>query len=212
MTFQPPPPPPGDNPPPPPPPPGQWGPPPGGGYPQQRPGFDPKTVNPLDWAILGVAFLIFIFSFTDYLTAPFGFGWNAWHFSHWTFLTWFAMVFGVIAGAVVAVDLFAPQMRMQWSNRVVGLMLFAASFVLYFIAIFVHTDFAGVISHGFGFWISLILAALGTVVSLMRAQQTGTQLPGALANLPNIGARGPQGGIGGGPTPPPPPGYGPPAQ
>src|SRR5262245_34841338 len=64
MTSQPPPP--GDQPPaPPPPPPGQWGPPPGG--PAGSGGsFDPKTVNPLDWAILGIGFLIFIFSFIDF--------------------------------------------------------------------------------------------------------------------------------------------------
>ena len=55
MTFQPPPP--GGNPPaPPPPPPGQWGPPPGG--PAVPAGsFDPKTVNPLDWGIIGIGLL-----------------------------------------------------------------------------------------------------------------------------------------------------------
>jgi len=54
MTFQPPP---GDTPPPPPP--SQWGPPPGGGPAK----FDPKTVNNLDWGILGIGALLFIFSF-----------------------------------------------------------------------------------------------------------------------------------------------------
>jgi len=49
-----------------------------------------------------------------------------------------------------------------------------------------------------------ILVLAGAVLTLMRAQQTGTQLPGALNNLPDIGSRGPQGGIGGSSTPPPP--------
>lgn len=171
---------------------GQWGASPGGGHTPPHNGFDLKTVNPLDWAIIGVGFLIFIFSFTDYLSAG-PFGANAWHFGHWAFLTWFAMLFGVLAGAAVALDLFAPQLQTRWSNRLLGLGLFAASFVLYFVAIFVHVDFEGVISHGFGFWISLILAAVGTVASLMRLQQTGERRPGALAKLPGIGRYAPRG-------------------
>lgn len=216
MTFQPPPPPPGGNPPPPPPPPpGQWGPPPGGGYPQQRPGFDPKTVNPLDWGILGLGFLLFIFSFFDYYSWDYGFGsitFSAWHTSGGTWVAWLAMAIGVIAALVVAVALFMPTVNLPMGARLLSLGLFALSFLLYIIAIFAHSDFGPGGGHGFSFWISLIFAAGGVVLSLMRAQQTGTQLPGALANLPNIGARGPQGGIGGGPTPPPPAGYGPPPQ
>ena len=61
MTFQPPPPGPPGGPPAPPPPPGQWGPTPAGG---SRPGaFAPKTVNPLDWALLGIGGVLFLFSF-----------------------------------------------------------------------------------------------------------------------------------------------------
>lgn len=204
MSFQPPPPPAGENPPPPPP--GQWGPPPGGGHSAHRPGFDPKTVNPLDWAILGAGALIFIFSFTDYISAPLGIGWNAWHFDHWMFLTWFAMVFGVLGAAAVAAELFAPNVRTRWPNRTLALVLFAASFVLYFLGIFVHFDFEGIASRGFGFWISLILAAAGVVLALMRAQQTDVRLPGAFAKLPNIGQR----AAGRGGNPPPAAGYGPP--
>jgi hypothetical protein len=70
--------------------------------------------------------------------------------------------------------------------------------------------------HGFGYWASLIVILAGLVMSLMRLQQTGGKLPGALGNIPNIGNRGPQGGMGGGnmgggnAPQPPPPGYGPP--
>ena len=184
MTFQPPPP-----------------PPPAG---QPRPAFDPKTVNPLDWAIMGIGFLLFIFSFFAYYTwsaGPFSVSLNAWHFGGGAFLAWFAMVFGVAAGGAVALGLFMPTVKLPRSNRIVGLGLFAASVLLYVIAIFAHSDFGPNGGHGFGFWLSLILAVGGLVLSLMRVQQTGEQLPGALNNLPNIGAYGPQSSQ----TPPPPP-------
>src|SRR5947208_12117487 len=112
LTLQPPPPPPGDSPPPPPPPPppGQWGPPPGGGG-----SFDPKTVNPLDWAILGAGLLIFIFSFVSYYTfseGGFSVSENAWH----GFFGWFAMLLALIGSVVVAMELFVPQVKMPWPN------------------------------------------------------------------------------------------------
>src|SRR3954463_9531566 len=97
MTFQPPPPPPGGNPPPPPPP-GQWGPPPGGGYPAPQGGFDPKTVNSLDWGIIGAGVLAFIFSLFDYYTIEVSFGGfsssgsaSAWH----GFFGWVAALLAV---------------------------------------------------------------------------------------------------------------------
>jgi hypothetical protein len=216
MTFQPPPPPPGDNPPPPPPP-GQWGPPPGSG----QPAFDPKNVNPLDWGILGAGFLAFIFSFISYYTVDVnisGLGsgsdsTSAWH----GFFGWFGTLLALAGAVVVALDLFMPQMKMPWPNRLVALALFAVATLSTIIALFTNAyddhGISGVnTGHGFGYWASLIVIIAGTVMSLMRVQQTGTKLPGALGNLPNIGAKGPQGGIGGGQNPPqpPPPGYGPP--
>ena len=99
MTFQP--------PPPPPPPPGY--PPPGGQQP--RPGFDPKTVNPLDWAILAVGLLAFIFSFISYYVGRlstsgscFGFSGgstgseSAWH----GFFGWFAVLCAPLAADCAA--------------------------------------------------------------------------------------------------------------
>jgi hypothetical protein len=240
MTFQPPPPPPGGNPPPPPPPPppsqppGQWGPPPGGGYPAPR-GFDPKNVNPLDWALVGIGFLIFIFSFVDFYSgADITCGGrsvsvgtagsaSAWHeIFGGGFFAWFGMLFGLAGGALIAMDLFAPQVKLPIATRLAALGAFGVAAVFEIIAIFVTPGidtggFGGCsasVNHGFGFWISLIMAIGGAVIALMRAQQTGTALPGPLANMPNIGAKGPQGGIGGQgggsapPPPPPPPGYG----
>ncbi|MDT4983006.1 MAG: hypothetical protein QOF95_496, partial [Pseudonocardiales bacterium] len=93
MTFQPPPPPPPPGGPPPPPggqPPGYGPPPPGaqppgygappppgnpygapGGSPYGAPGpgFDPKSVNPLDWGIIAAGVLAFIFSIVSFYKA-----------------------------------------------------------------------------------------------------------------------------------------------
>jgi hypothetical protein len=206
MTFQPPPP--GENPPPPPPPPpppGQWGPPPGGAA-GGGSSFDPKSVNPLDWGILAAGLLAFIFSFVSYYSYSYRghtLGhWNAWH----GFFGWFAMLLALIGSAVVAMELFAPHVKMPWPNRLVGLIAYAVATLCVILAIFVipgdtgGADAFGVHidkGHGVGFWISLIVIIAGLVLSLMRFQQTGGTLPGPLANMPNIGAKGPQGGIGG---------------
>ena len=141
MTFQPPPPPPppGSPPPPPPPPggqpPGQYGapPPPAAAAPGYGPpagqqygapspygspgaGFDAKTVNPLDWGILGAGFLAFIFSFVSFysytvkakangVTLGSATGHvNAWH----GFFGWFAVMLALIGAGVVAVVAVRP--------------------------------------------------------------------------------------------------------
>lgn len=213
MTFQPPPPPPGDNPPPPPPP-GQWGPGQGGAQ-----SFDPKTVNPLDWALLGIGALVFLFSFFAYYTVDVGAfsdSTGAWHFGSGTFIGWFAFILGLAAAVIVALGLFMPAVKLPVANYVAAIGLFAASAVLYILGFFVigpddsqclgnsqcENAFDDAFGFGFSYWASLILVIAGAVVALMRAQQTGAQLPGPLGSIPNIGAKGPQGGIGG--TNPPP--------
>jgi hypothetical protein len=211
-------------------------PPSGGGYgppggSSGRSSFDPKTVNPLDWGILACGLLAFIFSLFGFykFTASEGSisvsrSFSAWH----GFFGWFAALLALIGAAVIAIDLFAPQVKVPVAPRLAALALFAVAALCDIIAIFVvpgNTGSAGALGihidkgHGFAFWISLILVLAGTVLALMRAQQTGTQLPGRLSDLPNIGARGPQGGLGGSSTSapqpgaytqPPAPGYAPP--
>jgi hypothetical protein len=223
MTFQPPPPPPQGPPPqgpppqgPPPqgPPPGQWGPPPG------QPGgsggnFDPKSVNQLDWGILATGFLAFIFSFVSYYSVSFsirGFGGgsaseNAWH----GFFGWFAMLLALIGSAVVAMELFMPHVKLPFPNRLVGLAAYALATLCVVLALFVipidDEGIAGVdTGHGFGYWISLIVIIAGLVLSFLRFQQTGGQLPiGGGAGKSGPGGRPGVGGPSG-----PPPGYGPP--
>lgn len=190
MTFQPPPP--GDNPPPPPPP-GQWG------APQGQPAFDPKSVNPYDWAILGLGLLTFIFSFFGYYKYSGGgvsVSNGAWH----GFFGWFGVLL-ILAGAVlVAMELFAPQVKLPYPNRLVALGLWALGFLFVILSIFVYpgsASFNGITvstsgadkSHGVPFWFLFIFALAGLVVSLMRFQQTGGKLPGPLANMPQIGPK-----------------------
>lgn len=158
--------------------------------------FNPASVNRLDWAILGIGFIVFIFSFFGYYSWDFGSGyginlgsvsWSAWHFSHGLFIAWFAMIITVLSAAVLAVSIFAPTVTLPASDRVLTFVGFAVGFVLYLIAIFAHSDFGPAGGHAFSFWISLILAGAGAVIALMRAQQTNTVLPGKLNSLPRVG-------------------------
>ena len=206
MTFQP---------PPPPPPPAR---PPG------RPGFDPKSVNPLDWGILAAGVLAFIFSTFGYYTVSVSFGGysvsdsaSAWH----GFFGWFAALVALLGGALVAAELFAPQATLPVPARLTGLGCFAVATLCVILALFVfpggHVSGAGVDEgHGIGYWLSLVVILAGLVMSLMRLQQQGGQLPGALGNLPNLGAYGPGQQSQPGHNPPPagyapPPPAGPPA-
>jgi hypothetical protein len=172
--------------------------------------------------------LAFIFSFVSYYTiSVHGLGSaseNSWH----GFFGWFAMLLALAGSAAVAAQLFAPQAKMPWPNRLVGLALYAVATLFVILALFVYPGNVPNVSgvdrgHGVGYWLSLVVIIAGLVLSLMRAQQTNTALPGPLSNLPNIGNKGPQGGIGGSqgttnpgmmppggapPPPPPPPGYG----
>jgi hypothetical protein len=198
----------------------QWGAPPPatGGYPPPA-AFDPKTVNPLDWGILAAGFLAFIFSFVSYYSykisiAGFTSGtghWNAWH----GFFGWFAMFCALVGSALVGISLFAPQVKLPMPARLLGLGAYALATLCVILALFIVPSPGGYSGsgldkgHAFGYWISLIVILAGLVLSLMRFQESGGQLPGALSKMPNIGGHRPGGTPP--PPPPPPPGYGPPA-
>ena len=182
MTFQP---------PPPPPPPAS--PPPGGGYQPPPSAFDPKTVDGLDWGILAAGVLAFIFSFVDYYSysvpgfSQYSGSWNAWH----GFFGWFAMLLALAGSGAVAMSIFAPHVKLPMANRLLGLGAYAIAALCVLLALFIVPDPYGVggldKGHSFGYWASLVVIVAGLVLSLMRFQQTGGQLPGALANIPNIG-------------------------
>jgi hypothetical protein len=176
-------------------------------------------VNPLDWALLGIGAVLLIFSFFDYYSVSaggFSASTGAWHFGSGTFIGWFAFLLGFAAAVIVALGIFMPALKLPVPNYVAALGLFAVSAVLYILGFFIigvddsqclgnaqcQKALDNAFGFGFSYWLSFIAVLGGVVITLMRSQQTGTQLPGALGNLPNIGQHGPRGGIGGGPGTP----------
>lgn len=202
---------------------GQYGPPQGQyGAPQgqhggSRPGFDFSTVNPLDWGILAAGFLAFIFSFFDYYSAS-GSGVtvneSAWH----GFFGWFAMLLALAGSVLVALELFMPQFKLPWPNRLVSLALYALASLFVILAIFIipsrfcYQGFCGNVpgsvdkGHGFAFWISLIVILAGAVLTGLRYQQTGGNFATLFSGQSRHGSASGQPGYG------PPPGYGQPPQ
>ena len=147
------------------------------------------------------------------------------------FLTLLAVLLVLVATAMIVLELFMPHVKLPVPNRLIGLGCYALAALLTILAIFVipGLSVAGVdvpdsaydSGHGFGFWVGLILILAGAVLSFLRFQQTGGQLPiggqrpgGSHGSLGGPGGPGgPPGGPGapGNPGPPgQPPGYGPP--
>ena len=195
-----------------------------------RASFDPKSVNQLDWGIMGAGLLAFIFSFVSYysfsakncgdLCDSYNLSESAWN----GFFGWFAMLLAVVGSALVALELFMPQVKLPFPNRLIGLGCYAVATLCVILALFVVPDYLGGgpgydkyvdEGHGFGYWISLIVIIAGLVLSLMRFQQGGGKLPGALGGIPNIGGHAPGAHGAGGPAGQPPAGpppYGAPPQ
>jgi hypothetical protein len=148
--------------------------------------FNPAAVNPMDWAILGIGFLAFIFSFFAYYTASASFGGisvsaseNAWH----GFFGWFAALVALASAALIAVELFMPNMKIPFAVRLGSLIGFAVATLSVLLALAVIPDSDGAAAagvdtgHGFGYWISLVLIIAGLVLSVLRLKATGGRLP-----------------------------------
>ncbi len=150
-----------------------------------RSGFDPKAVNPLDWAILGCGFLALIFSFFSYYTASVhGFASvsgsaGAWH----GFFGWFAALLALVSASVLAVALFVPDVRIPYSVRLLCLAGFALATVCVLLAWIVTPSSVGGgvrgidTGRGVGFYLSLIVIVAGFVLSFLRLRATGGKLP-----------------------------------
>lgn len=177
--------PPGGPPPPPPPPPpsgasgppggepsGQWGPPSGGGYgggygsapsggSSPKRSFDPKSVNPLDWALLALPVLALIFSFFQYYSyepkgelkqacgesgVPGNFkdfcsggeGDSAWH----GFFGWFGIVLALIGAGLVALAIFAPHIKLPVPARLAALGAFGLALISTLLALVVVPEWS----------------------------------------------------------------------
>jgi hypothetical protein len=177
---------------PPPPAPGYGAPPPAGyapGYHQPAPSrglsFDPSSVNPMDWAILGLAFLTFIFSFIDYYTVSVSFSGisesesaSAWH----GFFGWAAVLLALAGAALVALELFVPQVTLPFPARLVSLGCWTVATLFVILALFIfpggNYDGPGLDEgRGFGYWVSLVFIIAGLVLSVLRLKSTGGKLP-----------------------------------
>jgi hypothetical protein len=178
-----------------------------GGPPSES--FNPRTVNPLDWAIIAAGLLLFIFSLVDYYSAKvtvkgncFGFKGgtlgheNAWH----GFFGWFGMLCGLVGSIALLVAFVSPRTKLPVPARLAALGGYGLATLCILLAFFVHPGtgsavsesvgnchITGKVGHAWGYWLSLIIAIAGLVLALMRAQQTNTALPGPLNKMPKIG-------------------------
>jgi hypothetical protein len=148
------------------------------------------AVNRLDWGIFAVALLAFILSFQSFYTGSLTFGGlhasgneSAWH----GFFGWFAVLLALAGAALVAVDLFVAQFRMQVSSRLVALVAYAVALLFMIIAGFVTPGVGAIPSgvhvsfgRGVGYWIDLVAIIAGLVLCYLRYRQTGGDLAALL--------------------------------
>ena len=194
----------------------------GGGV--NRSAFDPKSVNPMDWALLGIGFLVLVLSFFSYYTIDYNYGFgsvsgsvSAWH----GFFGWFAAFVTLLSAALIAVELFAPQVQVPVPIRLASLGGFALATLCVILALVIYPGSGtGAVGHGFGYWASLILIIAGLVLSVLRLKATGGKLPWEKGSATPGGSGGGPGAAGpgyagppsAGPPPAgPPSGYGPPS-
>lgn len=151
-------------------------------------GFDPKSINPLDWGIIAAGLIAFIFSTFDYFTYkitidPFSRkgSTSAWH----GVLAPFATLLVILASALLAVHLIA-KLQLAFPVRLVVLAAFALASLLLLLALFVVPGNTGGLGafgvkiekgHGIGYWVSLLAVLAGTGLSFKRFTDTGGKLP-----------------------------------
>ena len=174
--------------------------------PASRPGqFDPQSVDVKDLVIMGAGMLAFVFSFPSYYvlkatskitgkdcpalsaTAVRG-SESAWH----GFFGWFAALVAALAAILLALHLFGP--RMAIPIRLVVFGGFALAMLSVVLAFFIHPGtgqegtrsgqiggctltFEAHIGHGFGYWASLIVIAIGAAVAYVQLRDRGEAVP-----------------------------------
>jgi uncharacterized integral membrane protein len=123
---------------------------------------------------------------------------SAWH----GFFGWFGVLLLLVAAVLVAIAIFAPQVRLPFPVRLASLGVAGLGFVSVLIALFVipDGDYNGRripvnasdtdAGHGFSYWIVLILAAAVAGLCLMRFLQSG-EGRGPASGTPQQGYAGP---------------------
>ena len=158
--------------------------------PKNLQGFDPKTVNPLDWGIIAAGVLAMLFSFFGYYKYSVkieGLGSSSGTVSAWHgFFGWFGALVAFAAALVLAADLIA-KVKLPFPTRLVVLGGFALALLCAILAIFVIPGNTGNVAgigfhidkgHGFAFWVSLIVLLAGTGLAFVRFNASGGKLPG----------------------------------
>ena len=186
---------------------------PGSPYPSPGSGTDFKAVNPFDWCIMGAGVLAIIFSFFSYYTASTHIevftltkGYSAWH----GFFGWFAAVVALLAAAVLSVVVLGHvSVPFHRQATMVG---FALATVSVLVALWV---LPGNVPHGtgvsngrgVGYWLSLIVIAIGLVLAFIRMRNNGAgrQNPSGVGGNPGRGASSGSMPAAAGPPPGPPP-------
>jgi uncharacterized membrane protein HdeD (DUF308 family) len=155
-------------------------------------GFDPKALNPMDWAILAMGPLALIFSFFSFYTGKVtvsfqGFSQsasgheNAWH----GFFGWFGALVALLASVCLAIDLFSPRTKLPVPARLLALGGFALALICYLLAWFITPGVSNVPSgsgykvdygRGIGFYAGLLFVLIGLVLSFLRFQASGGKL------------------------------------
>ncbi|MEO6503697.1 MAG: hypothetical protein ABIQ09_17515 [Jatrophihabitantaceae bacterium] len=153
-------------------------------------GFDPTSVNPLDWGIIAAGLVAFIFSTFKYFTykveiPPFSqkVSFSAWH----GVLAPIATLLAVGAAVLLALHLIA-KMQLAFPVRLVVLGAFALASLLLLLVLFVIPGNSGGVNagafgikiekgHGIGYWVSLLAVLAGTALSFKRFTDTGGTLP-----------------------------------
>ena len=186
---------------------------PGSQYPSPGSGTDFKAVNPFDWCIMGAGVLAIIFSFFSYYTASartvvftITESFSAWH----GFFGWFAAVVALASGGGPFVVVLGQVQRAVPPAGDNGRFRIATVSVL--VALWV---LPGNVPHGtgvsngrgVGYWLSLIVIAIGLVLAFIRMRDNGAgrQNPSGVRGNPGRGARSGSMPAAAGPPPGPPP-------
>ncbi|MGI8679853.1 MAG: hypothetical protein ACR2LX_14470 [Jatrophihabitans sp.] len=203
--------------------PGGYGGPAGAGGPNS---VNLATVNPLDWAAMGLAVIAFIFSFISYYTANVDFSGtcssavknavnknvnalsnnteSAWH----GVFGWLGVILALLAALVIAAAIFAPQVRMPFPIRLVAVGAFALGVISTLLALVVDPeDTSGkkavvpgtscTVQAAIGHGVGYWVTLIAIILGTVAAFLAFQRAGGGLANLGGHGS----GAGGSGPTP-----------